>query len=694
MTVSRASTSQSSPLLVDPTSVIIDAIAKLDPLVNRVQLTALIAEVAPQRARRGSLAEQLEARPDLLTGAGAHGSPAVIKLIEGLTVRRVTGVVAPACPFCTRRVALPRGRDELRCCKSCWNAVHGKPCDRCGKVGRIDRRTNDGAGLCAACCRTEPSLQETCNGCDRLAVAARRDGNLVFCKNCCTPLTMTCSHCGRMKPCYYADTDAPRCKNCSDKLRAQPCVECGQQRVIHRRTASGDPLCKECGSMGTCTKCQRTLPIRFRSADMALCQSCYKNDAASRRTCVRCGTVDRLHHFGLCPACAWPDVVRKLLTAPEGTLRAELEPVLTTLSAIDANTGLSWVARVPRQNLLSTLATGTGPVTHQVLDQLAPASDADHLRALLVDHAVLPPRDERLIGLERAINRRIARVDNPAERRILRSYGTWRHLRRLRTLADRQPITADQVVYACNALTAAAGLLNWLQERGQTLATCAQDDIDDWLTIDTFSRSHGFVTWAVSCRHAHNIQVPPFNNQPVREVFANRDQRWSLARQLLHGDSITLPDRVAGLLVLLYAQRATRITQLTTGNITITDNGVELLLGKAPITVPDAFGDLLEALVNDRRATTIGSQDEVWLYPAPQLRQPLAPRSLLQRLRTLGIPATLGRNTALMEMAGEMPAAVITKLLGISLHRATRWTQDAGNTRPSYATQIARRGTP
>jgi hypothetical protein len=310
---------------------------------------------------------------------------------------------------------------------------------------------------------------------------------------------------------------------------------------------------------------------------------------------------------------------------------------------------------------------------------------ADHLRALLVDHAVLSPRDERLIGLERAINRRIARVDNPTERRILRSYATWRHLRRLRTLADRQPITADQVVYACNTLTAAADLLNWLQERGQTLATCTQDDIDDWLTIDTFSRSRGFITWTVSCRHAHNIQVPPFNNQPVREVFANHDQRWSLARQLLHDDSIALPDRVAGLLVLLYAQRATRITQLTTGNITITDNGVKLLLGKAPITVPEAFGDLLEALVNDRRATTLGSQDEVGLYPTPRLRQPLAPRSLLQRLRALGVPATLGRNTALMEMAGEMPAAVITKLLGISLHRATRWTQDAGNTRPGYA---------
>ena len=36
---------------------------------------------------------------------------------------------------------------------------------------------------------------------------------------------------------------------------------------------------------------------------------------------------------------------------------------------------------------------------------------------------------------------------------------------------------------------------------------------------------------------------------------------------------------------------------------------------------------------------------------------------------------TLGRNTALMERASEMPAAVITRLLGISLNRATHWTQ-------------------
>jgi hypothetical protein len=130
MTVFSESKSQFISLEADPTITIIGVIAKLDPLADRAQLAALVAEVVPQQARRGSLAEQLVARPDLFTGAGAHGSPAVIKLIEGLIAHHVAGVVAPACPFCTRLVALPRSRDGLRCCKSCWSVAHAKPLEQ------------------------------------------------------------------------------------------------------------------------------------------------------------------------------------------------------------------------------------------------------------------------------------------------------------------------------------------------------------------------------------------------------------------------------------------------------------------------------------------------------------------------------------------------------------------------------------
>ena len=44
-----------------------------------------------------------------------------------------------------------------------------------------------------------------------------------------------------------------------------------------------------------------------------------------------------------------------------------------------------------------------------------------------------------------------------------------------------------------------------------------------------------------------------------------------------------------------------------------------------------------------------------------------------------------------MDLAGEMPSAVLAGLLGISIYSAGRWTHDAGNTGSGYAAELARR---
>ncbi|WP_433264820.1 hypothetical protein ACQPZF_36180 [Actinosynnema sp. CS-041913] len=428
--------------------------------------------------------------------------------------------------------------------------------------------------------------------------------------------------------------------------------------------------------------------MRARTDEGSFCQTCYKNHESSHAECQRCGTIERLHHRGLCPTCAYPEVIRELLTPSSGTMRPELQPVLTALTATDPHTGLNWAARARTRTLLSTLATANEPISHSLLDRTNPSSATAHLRALLVNAGALPPRDERLVGLERAIDRRIERVSDPDERKILRSFATWHHLRRLRALTNRRSITPTQVDYARNSVTAAATLLTWLQARGQRLATCTQADIDDWLTIDTFSRSRGFVTWAVNRGHSNAIKVPPHNNQPTREVFDDHEKRWSLARQLLHDNTIATMDRVAGLLVLLYAQRAIHITQLTTEQITRTGTSSKLLIGAQPIHLPDKLGNLITQLTT-HRAYAMSANN--WLFPGARPGRPLTPNTLIRRLHAIGIPATVGRNTALMDLAAEMPAAVLSQLLGISTDRAARWNHDAGNTRPGYAAEVARR---
>jgi hypothetical protein len=44
-----------------------------------------------------------------------------------------------------------------------------------------------------------------------------------------------------------------------------------------------------------------------------------------------------------------------------------------------------------------------------------------------------------------------------------------------------------------------------------------------------------------------------------------------------------------------------------------------------------------------------------------------------------------------MDLAGELPAAVLSQLLGLQVNTATRWTDEAGNTRHGYAAELARR---
>jgi L-alanine-DL-glutamate epimerase-like enolase superfamily enzyme len=62
----------------------------------------------------------------------------------------------------------------------------------------------------------------------------------------------------------------------------------------------------------------------------------------------------------------------------------------------------------------------------------------------------------------------------------------------------------------------------------------------------------------------------------------------------------------------------------------------------------------------------------------------------MTRLQVFGIRARAGRNTTLMDLAAQIPAVVLTKLLGIGINTATSWTQQA-QTGAAYAAEVARR---
>ncbi|WP_229070835.1 hypothetical protein [Actinoplanes sp. DH11] len=353
---------------------------------------------------------------------------------------------------------------------------------------------------------------------------------------------------------------------------------------------------------------------------------------------------------------------------------------------------MHWLRNPSPQGALQDLAAGHGPVTHETLDRLQPYGTVRLIRAALVTAGAIPPRDEQLARLEDQVLRIAARVIDPGDRRTVRSFATWHHLRRLRRRS--QPASYEQINSARTEIKAAAELVNWLRQHGTTLADCRQHDIDEWLTGTAWLRvlARTFLAWAVRNRHAQKVKIPA-RQQRLSGAGIHTDKRWNLIRRLLHDDTLDLRDRVAGLILLLFAQPLTRISTLTIDQID--DDGVllTLTLGAEPIQIPPPLDDLLRALRDRRQGhAAIGRTDSnPWLFPGGVPGGHLSSHQLQRNMKALGVHARPARNTSLIDLAADLPAVVLSQLLDLHLSTATRWTATAGSPAADYAADLLRR---
>jgi hypothetical protein len=310
---------------------------------------------------------------------------------------------------------------------------------------------------------------------------------------------------------------------------------------------------------------------------------------------------------------------------------------------------------------------------------------------LLTAHGILDDRDEDLVRAERWVADLLATIDRPADRRVLTAYATWRVLRRLRARAGRNPGPHTPTASAKLPLRAAVELLDWLADRDVTLAEAGQAHIDAWLAAGPGAwQARDFLNWTAEHGHSRRLLVP----SPARGVGAAMDpeQRWDLLARLLHDDSLDLTDRVAGSLLLCYAQQLSRITALTTDRVTRRADGTtDITFGGDAITVPEPLAGLLGALVDSGRSRLgVGAPSASrWLLPGHHPGRPLSPARLGVRLRRLGIPTMAARRAALIHLASQLPAAVLADLLNLSPGAAVRWVQDAGGDWSRYAAALA-----
>jgi hypothetical protein len=182
--------------------------------------------------------------------------------------------------------------------------------------------------------------------------------------------------------------------------------------------------------------------------------------------------------------------------------------------------------------------------------------------------------------------------------------------------------------------------------------------------------------------------------RPVRPLDRNR--RWADARRLLREEAYPAADRVAGLLILLYAQKLSVITALTAGHVLHEDGRILLRLDSRPVVLPAPLDDLVAGLAASRRppGSSLLSVPSPWLFPGCKPGSAPTEDALAQRLHALGISPRQGRATALFTLAADVPAAILAKTLGIHVQAAIQWQKISAGDWAAYAADVSCRSQP
>ncbi|MHB8438593.1 MAG: hypothetical protein ACYDD4_05450 [Acidimicrobiales bacterium] len=561
---------------------VVDRVQELDPDL-RAAAVAEALEVAARTPRAlGVLARALEDGPKALLS----GAPVVVgRLVHELRARG-SMLLEPACARCRRTGMELIASDEGGLCGRCRQRQLASACARCGIVKPVYGRNEEGEPLCSVCA---PRSKRRCSRCGKMRVIVRRahDGEGELCGSCFKGPLSTCGVCGRRRPCNFVAAGRPICVSCSPR-RTSRCAHCGEERPACARWPEG-PVCEPCyraalARGGQCSDCGQLRRLVVPPGPGATrCAACAGVPALA--VCADCGVEDRLYAEGRCVRCALALRARALLGGPRGPFEALYEAIVSAPQPYSVH---NWLRSSGPAAILKELVAGTTPLTHEALDDHPRGRSADHLRHLLVASGLLPPRDEALVELERWVARRLGEVEDAQERRVLRSYATWRVLRRARQRAEAARRPRTPTAHAKSCLNAAVYFLEFLGERNTSLESCTQVDIDAWLAHGPPSALmvSDFLDWTAGRKMTSWFNLPSRKRQGGPSI--DDETRWAAARRLLHDDALDIADRVAGCLVLLYGQQLSRIAALRRDQVALGADGVtRLSLGTCSTSLPN-----------------------------------------------------------------------------------------------------------
>jgi hypothetical protein len=158
------------------------------------------------------------------------------------------------------------------------------------------------------------------------------------------------------------------------------------------------------------------------------------------------------------------------------------------------------------------------------------------------------------------------------------------------------------------------------------------------------------------------------------------EERWAIARRLVTDDTIPTADRVAGALVVLYAQPLARIARLTPSDLhRRPDATTMLILDGNLVPIHEPIAGLIERLPARRHNGVTEQLASPWLFPGNHAGRPIPPTpSANDSVPSGSNPEPCSATRA--QLAAEIPPAMLGEIIGVSATTATRWAAlTAGN---------------
>lgn len=471
------------------------------------------------------------------------------------------------------------------------------------------------------------------------------------------------------------------CVVCYSSPKVQ-CVKCGRVRKATGISPLG-PLCQACWPKRVyiCAHCGRERPAQKLIDEGAICSSCY--DRWYRVPCGHCGTLCRPYEAGQCANCVLRRRIEGLFI-PQVGIPERWRPVVDALAESESPRAiLNWLSKSQRRQILLDLIEGRVELSHEGLNSLGRSKPVDHLQTLLIATGVLPEISIEYNRLEHWLDEFLSGVP-PEHAKLVRPFAVWGVFRRLRRKANQGELGENGAKWARLRVRQAVQFLAWLDERGASFYDLRQDLVDLWLVSGPTTRYvvKDFIAWGRARHLIGDIRVPGRQIRDGSEVMSD-DGRWEQVESLLNGEESPLELRVAGLFSLIFGQHLSRIVRLRAADIHVFDEGVYVAFGNEPLLLPPVLDQLVLRLIERRGHSVVKNSD--FLFPGGLPGRAIAVESMRLRLKEVDVVLRPSRNSALIELASQLPAPVLADLLGLHDNTAVEWIRSARGDWKAYA---------